>query len=127
MRAQTKFTFQIGYPAQHPQFEGAIVRAASRICGGCTTSTKTGWWCEDGDSHLETFSGKLEREHCFELELTCERHKAERAYSEVAEAIAQAALDWGVDTTWVHVSETQMIGRHFNVHQINRQAALAAE
>lgn len=126
MRAQTKFVFQIGLPENQPQFAGGVIRAASRLCGGCTTSTKEGWWMEDGDQHKPVFEGKLEREVCFELELTCERHKAEGVYEAMRMAIADMARHWGVDTNWIHVTETQMVGRHFSIAATNREAALAA-
>jgi len=115
MRNQIKFTFQIGYAKQNDAFEADIITAASRHCGGCTTSSKDGWWMDDGDAKKDTFRGHLFAEHCFELELTCEEHKAERAYFAVQQAICDAVLKHGVDTNWVHVTETPMTGRHFSV------------
>lgn len=123
MRKQTKFTFQIGYAAQHQEFELAIIRAASRVCGGCTTTTKQGWWAAYDDCNCDTFVGDPELEHCFELELTCEEAKAERAYRDVQLAICEAVARWGVQVNWVHVTETEMRGRHFSVAAINEVLA----
>ena len=127
MREQIKFIFQIGYAAQSEAFETAVIKAASSLCGGCTTRCSTGWWKADGDEKKAAFHGKLEQEHCFELELTCELHKAERVYQDMTGYIAAAAQGEGVDTNWVHVSETVMRGRHFSVAAINNRAAIAAE
>lgn len=123
MRNQIKFVFQIGYAEENECFEAAVIAAASKLCGGCTTSAKAGWWCEDGASHAETFKGALQRERCFELELTCEQRKAERVYDVMASEIADAARYFEVATDWVHVSETAMRGRHFSVEAINAQNA----
>jgi len=123
MRNQIKFTFQIGYPSQDVSFEADVIKAASKVCGGCTTATKTGWWMDDGASHADTFKGTLAREHCFELELTCEQNKAERAYDDICAAIAASALRHDVNTNWVHVSEVVMTGRHFSVEAINALVA----
>lgn len=119
MRNQIKFTFQIGYDAPHTKFEACIAQAASTICGGCTTSHKTGHWMADGATHASRFSGDLEKEHCFELELTCEASKADAAYDEMAANIAALADHFEVKTDWVHVSETVMTGRHFSIAAIN--------
>jgi hypothetical protein len=123
MRKQVKFVFQIGYPTADPAFERAVIQSASSLCGGCTTSGKQGWWKEDGASHAETFSGRLVQEHCFELELTCEQAKAERVYAQMCEDIALAALAFSVDTNWVHVTETEMTGRHFSVAALTTKFA----
>lgn len=126
-RNQIKLTFQIGYDKANQSFERQIIGCVSRICGGCTTSHKDGWWREDGASHADTFQGKLHREHCFEIELTCEESKAERAYHDTCRAIALAASMNNVETDWVHVTETVMRGRHFSVSAMNTNAAIAAE
>lgn len=127
MRKQIKFTFQIGYPAQNVAFEHAIAGAASRICGGCTTSSALGWWCEDGDERKERFTAPAVSEHTFELELTCERSKAEDAYQEMCHSIADIVAAHGVDTDWVHVTEIEMTGRHFSVNDHRALMATAAE
>ena len=119
MRKQVKFTFQIGYQTESRDFEAAIAFAASIHCGGCTTSNKTGFWTEDGASHAKRFTGALERERCFELELTCELSKAESVFEIMQAEIAAAAADFGVNTNWVHVSEIQVTGRHFSIEKIN--------
>lgn len=127
MRKQVKFIFQIGYAEQNEHFEANIIAAASRVSGGCTTSTKTGWWCEDGDEKKQSFSGRLAQEHCFELELTCELHKADMAYDVMCQEIASAAQFFEIETNWVHCSEIEMKGRHFSVAAINAaQATVAA-
>lgn len=125
MRNQIKFIFQIGYAIQCDGFEVDVIKAASTLCGGCTTRCSTGWWKADGDQHKAAFEGELEQEHCFELELTCELHKADRVYSDLCGHIAAAAKHWHVDTNWVHVSETAITGRHFSVAAINAQQVAA--
>ena len=127
MRNQIKFTFQIGYPVQSLAFEHSIASAASRICGGCTTSTAIGWWCEDGDERKERFTAPAASEHTFQLELTCEAVKAENAYQEMCQSIADIVAAHGIATNWVHVSETEMRGRHFSVDAINAAKAVAAQ
>lgn len=119
MRKQVKFTFQIGYAEPHHEFEKDIINAASALCGGCTTSHKSGWWTTDGATHAATFSGTVEGEHCFELELTCELAKAELVYDAMTYGIAAAAQYWAIDTNWVHVTEVEMTGRHFSIAAIN--------
>lgn len=130
-RKQIKFVFQIGYQPVDTSaidFENSVVRSASELCGGCTVSHKVGYWTEDGASHAATFKGKLQTEHCFEVELTCELAKAERVYSAMQYGIAMAAAQHKIDTDWVHVTETEMTGRHFSVAQIlNPTPSVAAE
>ena len=75
----------------------------------------------DGAEHASTFSGKLEQEYCFELELTCGPRKSDRALESVKAAIANSRLNWDVDTNWIHVTEIVVAGRHVNI------AATAAE
>lgn len=134
MRNQIKFVFQIGL--ERPQarsnaggvFRGQVIAAACELCGGCTTDEKAGWWCEDGASHADTFKGELDRETCFELELTCEEDKSERVYTALQVAIAEAAQRNAIRTEWVHVSETVMRGRHFAVSSVlSTTPAIAAE
>lgn len=115
MRRQLKFTFQIGYPSLNASFEDAVIATASRLCGGCTVSHKVGAWCEDGASHADTFAATPEREHCFELELTCEEAKANRVYDVMRREISNAAVIYGIDANWVHVTETEMRGLHFSI------------
>ncbi len=119
MRRQVKFVFQIGYPKRHARFEQALAFAATHFCGGCTTSSKQGWWAEDGATHADRFFGKVQQEHCFEIELTCEDHKAHDVYTSMQDVITDAAGIWGIDTDWVHVTETEMRGRHFSVAALN--------
>lgn len=126
MRNQTKFTYQIGYPYQHDQFEAAVASLASKHCGGCTTTYKDGWWCEDGaTAGKETFIQPAQREHCFQLELTCEESKADGVYDAMMRGIAHLVTVYGVDTNWVHCSEVQMTGRHFSVAALNAKTAEA--
>lgn len=120
-KQQMKLVFQIGYDrnenAMFNGFERQIIKAASMVSGGCTTRTNDGWWMSDGAEHKAEFTGKLQRETCFELELTCEMHKAEDAYHSMVYEIAVAADTYGVNTDWVHVTETPMTGRHFSVKE----------
>lgn len=125
MRKQIKFTFQIGYAEQSEAFETDVIRGASTCCGGCTTRHAVGWWRDDGDERKVAFMGKLEREHCFEVELTCELHKAEAVYDAMRDMIAGAVAEHGIATNWVHVTETEMRGRHFSVEAI-KGASVAA-
>jgi hypothetical protein len=128
MRKQVKFTFQVGTAKRHKDFELKVVNEVSKVCGGCTTSSKVGWWRDDGDTHANRFEGELFEEYCFELELTCEQHKAEAAYRVACNAIAMAAGLHDVDTNWVHVTETEMTGRHFSVAELlNGENLIAAE
>lgn len=136
MRNQIKFIFQIGLPLTsadfntrahiaHRYFRQEVIEAATRACGGCTTRSDVGWWREDGDSHSDQFSGTLEREEAFTIELTCETRKAEGVYQDMVEAITIAASEHSVDTNWVHVSEVPMVGRHFSIE--NTKKALGVE
>lgn len=130
MRRQIKLTFQIGFNATQTAsnvFRFQIARDVSRVCGGCTTSFKDGWWMSDGASHAQRFKGDLQRETCLEVELTCELAKVDAAYNAAKDAITDAALRYGIETDWVHVSETEMTGRHFSVaaHAFNRGKAAA--
>ena len=121
-RKQIKFTYQIGYDVfehsgvQMGQFEQGLAAAASRLCGGCTTSQKDGWWCEDGDERKERFESKAQRERCFQLELTCEPSKADDVHNEMIIATTRLATRYQIKTDWVHVTETEMTGRHFSVN-----------
>lgn len=131
MRNQIKFIFQIGYGNHcldaNPAFEHALARGASALCGGCTTSAKTGWWCEDGTERKRVFDAPAQSERAFEIELTCEAHKADWVYAEMQVVIATAAHEHRVATEWVHVSEVAMRGRHFAVSDVMAQIAVAAE
>ncbi len=122
-RNQTKFIFQIGHANLNPvngiRFDRAIAAAASVHCGGCTLSHKTGYWCEDGaEKGRKAFQAKAVSEMCVDLELTCEAGKAEAVYEAMTRSIAEAATEYAIDTNWVHVSETQITGRHFSVAAI---------
>lgn len=123
MRQQVKLIFQIGVPSLQPQFFGAVIRMATQLCGGCTTSTKDGWWREGAEEHGDWFFGELQREVCYELELTCEMHKAESAMHIMQRAIAEYASNWGVDTNWVHVTQLACFGRHFSVKAVQQEMA----
>ena len=126
MRNQTKFTYQIGYAVQSKRFETDLAALASTHCGGCTTSTKTGWWCADGaEKGRDTFFAKPEQEHCFQLELTCEEHKADAVYDAMMRGIAHIVAVHGIETNWVHCSEVQMTGRHFSVEALNAPQAVS--
>lgn len=115
MRKQIKFVFQIGYSKPDVWFETEITDFASSICGGCTTASKEGHWAQDGAERKIKFQGPFEKEHCFNLELTCEPEKAEWVYSEMCDAISRNVVDRYLDVNWVHVSETVITGRHFSV------------
>lgn len=126
MRQQTKLTFQIGYAKRNPRFESLVAHAASVICGGCTVALATGFWADDGaEKGLNIFEGKVQQEHTFQLELTCENAKLETAYEVMCEAIAHWAQVERVNTDWVHVSQTPIIGRHFSVKARQQATATA--
>ena len=123
-RPQIKFTFQIGYAFHAVAFEKDIAKAASVHCGGCTTSHKVGWWCADGATKGKTsFDTPAEQEHCLEVEVTCEAHKAESVYRKMKTAIALAAVNHNIATNWVHVSEVAMTGRHFSIEEMTTISA----
>lgn len=137
MRNQIKFTFQIGLPMAsndfntganiaHRYFRKEVIEAATRACGGCTQRSDVGWWREDGDSHQSQFAGTLAQEECFTIELTCETRKAEGVYQDMVEAITISAAEHKVDTNWVHVTETPMVGRHFSVQNTKQALGIAA-
>ena len=117
MREQVTLKFYIGYdPLPDDRFEHEIVRAASEMCGGCTTLPGTGYWCEDGDQKKVTFSSPVQSEHVFILELTTETDKTEVVYRSMRNRIAAWADHLGVETQWVHVSATRTMGLHFDAH-----------
>ena len=121
MRKQIKLTFQIGFQSSAhgleatAAFERYIARGLSRVCGGCTTDYRKGWWAEEGAKRAERFEGKIHREDCLTVELTCEPHKVEAAYQAARDIITREAFEYGIETEWVHVSEVEMTGRHFSV------------
>lgn len=127
-RQQIKFVFQIGYnhdnATESTTFQEDVIKGACCASGGCTSAIKDGWWCPDGGQRHYRFNTKAEREICFEVELTCEPAKAEGAYEHMKAIISLAAEYHGIDTNWVHVTETVMTGRHFSVK--DQLAAYAA-
>ncbi len=133
MRKQIKLTFQIGFDSSNmalalvSAFEADIARDVSRVCGGCTTDHRKGWWAEDGATHAQRFTGDIQKEDCLTVELTCEPAKAEDAYQTAKLAIIRAAFRYGIETDWVHVSEVEMTGRHFSVASQGAALAIAAE
>lgn len=76
MREQTELTFLIGYDrAASPNaenFERRVIELACKLCGGCAVVPATGYWMSDGAEHKQTFGGRLEQEHTFQIKLTCE-------------------------------------------------------
>ena len=127
MRTQIKLVFQIGTADVHPEFEKALIKRASFLCGGCTTSHDTGWWKEDGDQRQKYFTGRMHKEHCFTLELTTELSKVEAVYEFMADTIAMKADEFGVDTDWVHVSRTIMQGMHFSAKDRLKEIDMQAD
>ena len=121
MREQIELTFKIGFPSQMlgtariERFEEQVADAASLICGGCETAFSTGWWKEDGASHAERFTGKLEAEATLTIKVSCEIAKSQEAYRHIKNAIIVYARDGGVKTNWVHVQRVPFIGMHFSV------------
>ena len=115
-RKQVKLVFQLGYPKAVPELEVQLAHFASKLCGGCTTSSKTGWWCQDG-----AVTGKLNfnsapvSEHTFELELTCEPWKFANVLYAMKHEIAAACRLWKIDIAWIHVTETEVTGHHFHI------------
>lgn len=122
MRQQRAFSFMVGYPigTDHMKikaFEAEVVTAISLVCGGCETDFTTGWWRDDGADNTEEFTGQLHRENTISFNFTAENRKAERAYSAARKAIVLSAKRNKLDTNWVHVKETRILGRHFSVQE----------
>tara|TARA_A200000113_G_scaffold226000_1_gene249349 strand:- start:29261 stop:29644 length:384 start_codon:yes stop_codon:yes gene_type:complete len=126
MRKQVKFHAKVGFTLQDfyksrydtiEQIERTLAQTVSKVCGGCATFRTDGWWCEDGASHSDEFTGQLHKEITINLEVSCELPKENRTY----EAIQQACkflLNNNLDIEWVHVSRSEFTGMHFNVKEV---------
>ena len=125
MREQVELTYLIGYPEQSEEFEAAVIKLASKLCGGCFVSTGDGYWAEDGADHKNTFEGVVVKEHCFSLSLTCELHKVRKVREQMKAGIAGYAGLHNIDTDWVHVKNSLFVGTHFSIKDsINSQRSL---
>lgn len=119
-RAQEELTFIIGTAARMPDgAEQAIIAAACRVCGGCSVRRVLGAWADDGAAHAENFDGDIAYEVGFELSVSCETHKTDRAYAEIAAAIAEFAP---AEVNWVHVQRRDHIAQHFSAHAMRANA-----
>ncbi|WFG40860.1 hypothetical protein ParaKuw1_00027 [Paracoccus phage ParKuw1] len=118
MREQTELTFLIGYDrAASPNaenFERRVIELACKLCGGCAVVPATGYWMSDGAEHKQTFGGRLEQEHTFQIKLTCENEKLARVYDTMRLSISAWADLFGIDTDWVHVQRVAILGMHFS-------------
>lgn len=120
LKRQFDITYIVGVPMEQclndlDLFCKKLVETASALCGGCTTSTATGYWKEDGASHSSTFSGALHAEHAFVLSLTTEEHKLSRVLQAMQENCASFADVYNIDTNWVHVKVQESRAAHFSV------------
>lgn len=126
MREQIELKFQVGYPTSTPYtrvvaFERHVCQEISRICGGCETSHTKGWWRDDGADHKTAFRGILQEENTLTFTVTCEKLKVDLAYKITKEALCDAALVFRIETDWIHVKESSVLGRHFSVKEVNRE------
>jgi hypothetical protein len=116
MREQRKLTFYIGVLYCPSAFVEEIATAACHISGGCTVSYAKGLWMEEaGHLRSTSYTGEPKQETCLRIEVTCETKKVDGAYYDIRAAIGWAAETYGTDTNWVHVTDEEVIGRHFSV------------
>lgn len=123
MRKQEKLTFIIGYEydadllEKFIQLKQNVLIDISKICGGCTVFNGAGYWVEDGAEKGKVFfAGDLQTERALIIDVTCEPEKVEKAYTLITASIAEHTK--GLPIEWVHCTQTQIIGRHFNVKEI---------
>jgi hypothetical protein len=124
MRKQVKLTFNMGAKALSDVFKEDVIKAACTCSGGCFVVNGTGYWVE-GETHAKRFKGEPQAEDALVIELTCEADKVEGVYADMQAEIAHAAAFWFQEIDWVHVTQVEMIGRHFSVAALNN--AVAAE
>lgn len=122
-RKQKKIIFQIGVPLEtQPHRQNLLInrltRAASGLCGGCTTMYQRGWWIEGAEIAAETFTGAVKEEGCLTIELTCELEKYERTLAQMKQMIAQTVTNTGVPADWVHVTVLDMTAEHFSIKEL---------
>lgn len=116
-RKQVALTYMIGLNAAKTPaaYYDSIAALASRLCGGCTVQIAHGFWMQDGAEKKTTFSGQLERETCFQLELTCELEKQDHVMRMMEAGISGFTKHHNVETDWVHVKAVDFTGHHFSV------------
>ena len=118
MRKQVELKFFISYDTKHDSFEKDVIKLASHLCGGCYVGDGTGYWTEDGANHQPRFFGELQAEHCLQVVLSCEEHKAVEVYTNMRIGISAYAAGYKVDTDWVHVQKTEFTGMHFSAREV---------
>lgn len=124
MRPQIELKFYFGAARLPAAFKTHLIGMASALCGGCFVADGAGYWVEsDGPRRADSFEGSLATEETLCIGLTTEPHKVDRVLSEMEDAAANAAIAHGADVDWVHVQQTQIMGRHFSVKAAIAQKA----
>ena len=114
MRNQTELKFFIGYPEKNETFDNLVIELACKLCGGCFIPHGIGYWMADGADHKTVFTGSLESEYCLCIVLSCEDHKVADVLRSMKLGIAAHAGHMQIETDWVHVQKTSMVGAHFS-------------
>lgn len=127
MNPQVKLVFQIGLQRFHEHterwseiesFKRRVADQACFIVGGCTTSDKRGYCALDCTKRKAYYPGASIPEECFEVELTMDCSREAEVYEFMQLAIKSAAVFWSVDTDWVHVLSTPVMGMHFSIKEM---------
>lgn len=128
MRTQIELRFYFGAESLPPLFRSAMVRAASRLCGGCFVADGSGYWInrDDARGNGSDFGGTVETEETLCIGLTCEPEKVARVMRDMESATVDACDATGAAVDWVHVQETEITGRHFSVNAARAARAVAA-
>lgn len=120
MGKRKQYDFYIGLKGPAWEFEEPLIKEVNAVAGGCTVQRSIGYWVEGAVNEKDRYSGPTEDEFCFHLSFSVIPSKAESAYGTVRAAIRQLARKYGIDTDWVHVTETDVYARHFSVKQSNK-------
>lgn len=126
MRQQTELTFIIGSEKLDNEYKKEVIALASKLCGGCTVVNSTGYWTDDVTPYSDIFYGKLETEDCLTIKLTTENAKLDFVYNEMQKGIAIITKRHQQNVQWVHVQETAINGRHFNVDNVLIEQSVVA-
>lgn len=115
MAKRIEFNYYIGMPRAAPAFQWAITREASRIAGGCTVTHSDGYWVEGAEVAQKRYAGVLEKELCFNLQMSVETHRQMEINYTMRACIRQEARRYGLDLNWVHVTTHEVSEHHFQV------------